>query len=61
MLQPPSVLGVFDAAWQTGLAIGVLASLSLLTALVWPSFGRYLEDFGWFVGHQVMQVVNSLT
>jgi hypothetical protein len=52
---------VFDAAWQTGLAIGVLASLSLLTALVWPSFGRYLEDFGWFVGHQVMQVVNSLT
>jgi hypothetical protein len=52
---------VFDALWQTGLAMGALAFVLTALALVWPSFGRYLEQFGWFVGHQVMLIVNSLT
>ena len=55
------LIRVFDALWQTGVAMGALAFLLTALALVWPSFGRYLEQFGWFVGHQVMLVVKALT
>jgi hypothetical protein len=54
------LLGLFDAAWQTGLAMGALALLLATTALVWPSFGRYLEDFGWFVGEQIALVIDAI-
>lgn len=56
------LLRAFDAAWRLGLVIGAVTLLMLLlTMLAWPSFGRYVEQFGWFVGEQIESAVEAIT